>query len=108
MIVQFFGLLMGKFRMKSDAQHYTFLLLKPSTFKRCGFMWNHTIADEIIKRIKKFKFEVISLKKIKVSTTDIMRFYKDDVNKIKKENYENAKKMFEGYMKTLHKKNCIY
>ncbi|MFH0978737.1 MAG: hypothetical protein V1837_05545 [Candidatus Woesearchaeota archaeon] len=40
--------------------HYTFFLLKPSTLRRrAGFLWNHTVAEEIVDFLRYNGFEVV-------------------------------------------------
>jgi nucleoside diphosphate kinase len=91
--------------MKKE-NHYTFLLLKPSTLRRTGFFWNHKVADDIINFIQKHNFKIISKKKVNITNTDIIRLYHEDINKTKIDNRNNAVKMFNSYKKTLKKNYC--
>ncbi|MFW6383330.1 MAG: hypothetical protein ACOCZQ_01660 [Nanoarchaeota archaeon] len=86
--------------------HYTFLLLKPSTHKRKSQTSNHSVADDIIEHIKKFGFIIISNKKINPTYNDILRLYQEYLDSVKKDNPDNAVKMFEGYKSTLKNESC--
>lgn len=81
--------------------HYTFFLLKPSTLKRRYYLiW--TVADQIKKFLIAEGFQIIKERKLSLSSTDIMRFYKDEIHQVSNLiNRESAKTLFKSYLKTL-------
>ena len=77
-------------------------MLKPSCLKRrCGLLNMYNYSKPIINFIKQNDFEIIAKKEINITTTDIMKLYRDDFNSIKKEKPDDAKFMFQEYKKIL-------